>query len=446
MLRHINVYLFVVIIFFSSLKAAFADQSIYIAPERLAYAYPLEEDIKMIGYLRNLPDGALLDIRVSLQLPDGTYRYLNPTLEFHPANVLLLTKFPFVAVPTADLFTLNATKLFNPPATEGGKDPQASEMPPGRYVLKTTLSGAASDRSEVAFFIVAKELLPSIVTTPNPVIDSLDPPYGAPGDIITAKGRNFRGKPDVVDNALVSQLMVKVTQADLEGQVLSVNEDGSELTFQVPQQAVNGPVEVHVHVPYWVETPTTRDLIPMSVVLSSNEFPFWVKPRLEDFGVQQIAPAQSVVITGKNFYPDKPEGNIIYFDGVRATVTAATATSLTVTVPYLGSAPKYVSVVATTSGISSDPFYISYVPIRVTALIPKRIVQGSTATLYGSGFSATLEENRVFVSGVPVKVTAATETQLDFQTDNKTPSGYVTVNIKGFAYSTSFFLTMLPTW
>ncbi len=441
-----KVYLFVLISIFALITPAYSGQYIYIAPERLAYAYPLEEDIQIIGYLRNLSDGALLDIMVSLQLPDGTYRYLNPALEFHPAKVNLLTKFPFVAVPTADLFALNATKLFNPPKTEGDKDVPVSEMPPGRYVFTTTLSGAASDRSEVAFFIVAKELLPSIVTTPNPVIDSIDLPYGAPGDVVTVTGRNFRGKPDVVDTALVSQLMVKVTQAGLEGQVVNVNEDGSELAFQLPQQAVNGPVVVHVHVPYWVETPTNRDLIPMSVVLSSNEFPFWVQPRIEGFDVQQIAPAQGVVITGKNFYADKPEGNIISFDGIRATVTAATETSLNVTVPYLGDSQKNVAVVAATSGIASDPFYISYVPINATSLIPRRVVAGSTATIYGRGFSATQEENQVFVNNVPVKVTSATETQIVFQTDNATPSGYVTVSVKGFEYRTDFYLTILPVW
>lgn len=82
--------------------------------------------------------------------------------------------------------------------------------------------------------------------------------------------------------------------------------------------------------------------------------------------VSTVAPAQAnpgaaVIITGSGFEAT-PANNIVYFGATKAAVTAASATSLTVTVP-LGATCRPVSVNNTTTGTigySSNPFLPTY--------------------------------------------------------------------------------------
>jgi hypothetical protein len=67
----------------------------------------------------------------------------------------------------------------------------------------------------------------------------------------------------------------------------------------------------------------------------------------------------SVTITGTNF-DTAPANNIVYFGATRATVTAATATQLTVTVP-IGATYQPITVqVSGLTGYSSKPFVVTF--------------------------------------------------------------------------------------
>ena len=93
---------------------------IYLTPEKLVYPFPLDGEIQIMGYLREVAAGTPVDIEVSLELPDGTMTYLDPALEFHPLQTDLLYQFPFVAVPTAELFPLDGSMVFE----SGAADPE----------------------------------------------------------------------------------------------------------------------------------------------------------------------------------------------------------------------------------------------------------------------------------------------------------------------------------
>ncbi len=85
------------------------------------------------------------------------------------------------------------------------------------------------------------------------------------------------------------------------------------------------------------------------------------QPTLSFFTPSSGAVGTSVVITGTNFNPVQTN-NIVYFGAVQATLTSASATSLTVTVP-VGATYKPISVlnnVTHLTGYSSKPFITTF--------------------------------------------------------------------------------------
>ncbi|MEQ9299327.1 MAG: LamG-like jellyroll fold domain-containing protein, partial [Cyclobacteriaceae bacterium] len=83
-------------------------------------------------------------------------------------------------------------------------------------------------------------------------------------------------------------------------------------------------------------------------------------PSISSFGPASGPVGASVTITGTNFDPT-PTNNIVYFGGMKAEVTAASETELTVTVPT-GAMYDYISV------LTSD--LIAYSPLKFTPAMP----------------------------------------------------------------------------
>lgn len=85
------------------------------------------------------------------------------------------------------------------------------------------------------------------------------------------------------------------------------------------------------------------------------------QPTIAAFNPSSGSPGTTVILTGTNFNTSAP-ANIVYFGAVRATVTAASATSLTVTVPF-GATYERISVTDNSShltGYSDAPFAPSF--------------------------------------------------------------------------------------
>ena len=85
------------------------------------------------------------------------------------------------------------------------------------------------------------------------------------------------------------------------------------------------------------------------------------QPTISSFTPSSGPVGTSVIITGTNFN-SVPANNIVFFGGVKATVTAATTTSLTVTVPA-GATYQPISVLNNSTGLtgySSKPFITTF--------------------------------------------------------------------------------------
>lgn len=428
-----------------------AGNRIYLTTEKLVYAFPLKEDVQVMGYLREVAAGTPVDIAVSLMLPDNTVVYLTPALEFHSTYTYVLNKFPFVAVPITRLFPINGTVVFKlgavNPKTGAASESKIGDMPAGRYVLKATLSGAGvSDSSEEAFWIVGADLLPSIAETPRPIIDGVTPPYADVGQEVTITGRNLRGKPGLVDASLIDNFQINVRLADKEVPVVAMDEQGNWLRIQIPADAVSGNLVVSLTLPYWDESTSQGHLsIPRVAVWSSNAFPFFLPPKGIGIDPSSAMPGESVTITGLNFN-ENPLANQVYFNEVPGTVTAATATSLTVTVPAVSSPYAWVQVVS--NGIRGNGLAMSLKHPVISNYYPRKLMPGQVLTISGINFSATLEENAVFLGPQSLKVISATTTELQAETNAALMPGRwpLVVQVKNAMSMNSAEVVVLPVW
>jgi hypothetical protein len=161
----------------------------------------------------------------------------------------------------------------------------------------------------------------------GPLISGFSPTFGVTGTVVTISGSNFTGT-------------TAVSFGGVAATSFSVNSTGS-ITATVGAGA-SGAVTV-----------TTG-----SGTVSLAGFVFGV-PTLTSVTPGSGAVGSSVVLTGTNFGA-MPAANIVYFGAVQASVTAASTTSLTVTVP---AGATYQPVSVTTNGLtaySSRPFSVTF--------------------------------------------------------------------------------------
>jgi hypothetical protein len=165
-------------------------------------------------------------------------------------------------------------------------------------------------------------------TYQGPLISGITPLLGATGTVVTISGSNFTGASAVSFGGVAASAFTVTNDNTIMATVGS---------------GASGDVRV--------TTPAA------SVAFSG--FVFGVLPQVAGFSPVSGTIGSQVVVTGGNF-GSTPESNIVYFGPVRATITAASATSLTVTVPK-GAGYNPVSV--TTNGLtaySSMPFHVVF--------------------------------------------------------------------------------------
>jgi gliding motility-associated-like protein len=158
----------------------------------------------------------------------------------------------------------------------------------------------------------------------------------------------------------------------------------------------------------------------------------------------------TVTITGTNF-STTPANNVVYFGAVRANVTAATATQLTVTVPTGATYQPITVQVAGLTGYSAKPFVVTFTgggSIDACSFAPKvdfttlgltggLEAVGSLADIDGDGKNDVLvanRENRFFsiyrnISSPGSISTASFESKVDFSTGTGGGSGPGAISI-----------------
>ena len=122
-----------------------------------------------------------------------------------------------------------------------------------------------------------------------------------------------------------------------------------------------------------------------------------------------------------------PADDVVRFGSVAATVTAATTTKLTVTVPA-GVATGTVTVtVAGVTATSDSSFSVLPAGPAIGSVTPLKARSGDVLTIAGSGFDTDRTRDVVWIGTAAAVVTAATATQLKVVVPPGLPQGQVSV-------------------
>src|SRR6185312_10908825 len=130
--------------------------------------------------------------------------------------------------------------------------------------------------------------------------------------------------------------------------------------------------------------------------------------------VSLAASAATLTFNGFGFDPTAAHNTVVLNDGAVGTVTAASATSLTVTFSTKPTAVGNLTAVVTTNSVSSGAaVQVATVAPAVTVSTASQSVNTTTVTINGAGFDTTPGNNTVvFNDGAVGTVTAATATSL----------------------------------
>jgi protocatechuate 3,4-dioxygenase beta subunit len=155
-------------------------------------------------------------------------------------------------------------------------------------------------------------------------------------------------------------------------------------------------------------------------------------PSITSFTPASGAVGTTVVITGVNFSATAAS-NTVTFNGTEATVTAATTTQLTVTVPSGATSGAITVTVNNQTAASASDFTVSTSSSSsptITSFTPTSGTVGSTVVITGTNFSTPPASNTVTVNGTVATVTNATATQLTVTVPSgATTTGKITVTV-----------------
>jgi len=150
---------------------------------------------------------------------------------------------------------------------------------------------------------------------------------------------------------------------------------------------------------------------------------------IESFSIPKAAPGATLTITGTGF-SSTPAQNSVSFNGVAApAVTAASSTSLTVTVPN-GATTGVVTVIRQGYKAESVSEFI-VLPFEITSVSPSIDLVGATVVITGSGFSDVESSNLVKFGSLIADVTQSSATSITVVVPEGAVSGNITVTIAG---------------
>jgi sugar lactone lactonase YvrE len=153
-------------------------------------------------------------------------------------------------------------------------------------------------------------------------------------------------------------------------------------------------------------------------------------PTLTGFSPTSGAIGTVVTLTGTNFSTTLLD-NTVKFNGTVATVSAATAISLTVAVPPGATTGKISVEVDNQIGTSSNDFTVvaTVAPLTLTSFSPTTGTAGTIVTLAGTNFSPTIANNTVKFNGTAATVSVATATSLTVEVPAVGTTGKITVQV-----------------
>jgi YD repeat-containing protein len=282
-----------------------------------------------------------------------------------------------------------------------------------KQLIATVPSSATTGPVKIS--VGGKEVTGSVFTVTQPsslTVTGINPSSGLAGTEVTLTGTafsttaaqnivKFNGVAAVVKSATATQLVVTVPASATTG---TVSVQVGDKTVTASMFTVLTPA-----------APTLTNLAPASGKIGST-----------------------ITLTGTGFSATASQ-NVVKFNDVEATVTNATATSLTVTVPA-GATSGDVTV--TVNGLHSTGLHFD-VTIVITSYDPSSGSAGKPIVITGSGFDSNPSAQVVKFNGVVAVVTEATATTLKVIVPIGATTGEITVSL-GANTSEGPVFTVMP--
>ncbi len=164
---------------------------------------------------------------------------------------------------------------------------------------------------------------------------------------------------------------------------------------------------------------------------------------LKEFSPKRGVVGDTVTVYGTGFSAT-PASNVVKFGTVTATVTAATRSKLTVTVPPTAATGTISVTTSGTTATSIGSFTVGATTPTISAVSVAKGDADQTFTITGTRFETTPTNNNVTVNGTFAQVTAATATLLTVKIPPGTGSGPVAVATPGGRVVASADLYLTP--
>jgi RHS repeat-associated protein len=177
-------------------------------------------------------------------------------------------------------------------------------------------------------------------------------------------------------------------------------------------------------------TATTGNVVVNASGVASNGVAFTVlpTPTITSLSAASDAVGAAIVITGTGFGASQGSGTV-KFNGVNASVTIWSATSITVTVPT-GATTGNVVVYASGVNSNGSPFTVLAAP-SISSISPTSGGAGASVTISGSNFGATQGSGSVTFNGVAAAITSWSASSIVATVPANATTGNVVVNASG---------------
>jgi hypothetical protein len=252
----------------------------------------------------------------------------------------------------------------------------------------------------------------TVTVTPQPIhsiqVTGISPMSGFVGTEVTITGLGFS------TNASENIVKFKGTSGRNDISAVVKSATATQLIVIVPANAATGPVSVG----FGNHSVIAWDLV--FTVLPSDG------PTLSAVAPTSGTAGTAVTLTGTGFSAT-PSQNIVKFNGIEATVTNATTTTLTVTVPAEATSGD---VTVTVNGRTSPGIHFDVTAaLTITNYTPTTGTAGTAVIIAGSGFGTDPTAITVKFNGVTAQVFESAETWLKTSVPVGATTGTITVGV-----------------